>query len=207
MTKLQVRNPAPTTWTPTSNGLRFKASWSMKMLIWKLPSSDSPKKGPFVHEMYDVKSRECVQLSVDIEVTNNRQYYDMTYYNYWLSTLKHTPHFVSDCCAELWVAEKLTDQAVLCHLWQATTHSWESQACKPVIFKFKGNLSGPRQGRHHQLLFDADLPLPASAAAKLFVRHYTEAFCENKAQAFELWNKFEPVLHTLSIAWLLRSLT
>lgn len=75
-----------------------------------------------MHEMYDVKSRECIQ-SVDIEVTNNRQYYDMTYYNYWLSTLKHTPPFVSDCSAELWVAEKLTDQAVLCHLWQATTHS------------------------------------------------------------------------------------
>ncbi len=147
----------------------------------------------------------------------------MTYYDYLWSTVKQIPHVVlwSDCCAELWVTEKLTDHAVLCHLWQATTHSWEFQDCPATSWSNRSFSNSKAISvvldkvaitnfclmQICHCLLQSCTTHYSHYSIKLLAKHHTEAFYEDKAQAFELWTKFEPLLRTLSIAWLLRSLT
>ena len=120
-------------------------------------------------------------------------------------------------------AEKPTDHALLCHLWQATMHSFIRvfmfTCFTAVHFKMIGwatvTLSQskqwhcPPQGRHHQLLSDANLPQPSKTWRWIADAH-SNAYLTCRAASYNTSRILQacfPSHGTLSMAWLLRSFT
>ena len=75
-------------------------------------------------------------------------------------------------------AEKPTDHALLCHLWQATMHSFDNffmfhccacQGSATVTLSNSKHWRCPPQGRHHQLSSDANLPQPSKTWRRIAV--------------------------------------